>query len=103
MYIFHSEGGDTLEQVAQGGCGCPIPGGVQGQSGCGSGQRGLVVGDPAQSRGLELDDHCGPFQTKPFYDSLLLASPSPPLLEKGDQFSHSFVLYSKSLDQLQAQ
>ena len=22
----HSEGGDTLEQVAQGGCGCPIPG-----------------------------------------------------------------------------
>ena len=23
-------GGDTLEQVAQGGCGCPIPGGIQG-------------------------------------------------------------------------
>ena len=22
--FFHTEGGDTLEQVAQGGCGCPI-------------------------------------------------------------------------------
>jgi len=26
----HYLGGDTLEQVAQGGCGCPIPGGIQG-------------------------------------------------------------------------
>jgi len=71
--IFHPDGGDTLEQVAQGGCGCPIPGGIQGQAGCGSGQPGwLVVGDPAHSRGLKLDDHCGPFQPKPFYDSVIL-------------------------------
>ena len=41
----------TLEQVAQGGCGCPIPGRIQGQAGCGSGQPGLLVGDPAHSRG----------------------------------------------------
>jgi len=47
------EGGDTLEQVAQGGCGWPIPGGIQGQAGCGSAQPGLVVGDPAHSRGVE--------------------------------------------------
>ena len=64
-------GGDTLEQVVQGGCGCPIPGGIQGQAGCGSGQPALVVGDPARSRGLELDEHCGPFQPRPFYDSLM--------------------------------
>jgi len=51
--VFHPEGGDALEQVAQGGCGCPIPGGTQGQAGCGSGQPGLVVGDPAHSRGVE--------------------------------------------------
>jgi len=51
--IFHSEGGDALEQVAQGGCGCPIPGGIQGQAGCGSGQPGLMVGDPACGRGVE--------------------------------------------------
>jgi len=41
------------EQAAQGGCGCPIPGGIQGQAGCGSGQPGLLVGDPAHSRGVE--------------------------------------------------
>ena len=51
--FFHTEGGDALEQVAQGGCGCPIPGGIQGQAGCGSGQPGLLVGDPAHSRGVE--------------------------------------------------
>jgi len=54
------------EQVAQGGCGCPIPAGIQGQAGCGSGQPGLLVGDPAHSRGVELDEHCGPFQPRPF-------------------------------------
>jgi len=41
-----------LENPAQGGCGCPISGGIQGQAGCGSGQPGLVVGDPANSRGV---------------------------------------------------
>jgi len=28
---FHTEGGDTLEQVAQWGGGCPISGGIQGK------------------------------------------------------------------------
>jgi len=41
------------KKVDQGGCGHPIPGGVQGQAGCDSGQPGLVVGDPAHSRGVE--------------------------------------------------
>jgi len=59
------------EQVAQGGCECPIPGGIQGQAGCGSGQPALVVGDPAHSRGLKLDEHWGPFQPRPFYDSMM--------------------------------
>ena len=52
--VFHIEGGDALEQVAQGGCGCPIPRGVQGQAGCGSGQPGLLVGDPAHNRGVGI-------------------------------------------------
>ena len=43
----------SLEQVAQGGCGCPIPEGIQGQAGCGSAQPGLVDGDPAHSGGVE--------------------------------------------------
>ena len=63
--FFHTEGGDALEQVAQGGCGCPIPGGIQGQAGYVSGQPGLVVGDPAHSWGLELNVHCDPFQPRP--------------------------------------
>jgi len=47
----------SRDGVAQGGCGCSIPGGIQGQDGCGSGQPGLVVGDPAQSRGVETLMH----------------------------------------------
>ena len=51
--FFHTEGGDTLEQVAQGGCRCPIPGDIQGQAGYGSGQPGLMFDNPAHSRGVE--------------------------------------------------
>jgi len=40
---------------------CLPPALHQGQGGCGSGQSGLLVGDPAHSRGLELDEHCGLF------------------------------------------
>jgi len=45
-------------------------GGIQGQAGCGSGQPGLLVGDPAHSRRLELGEHCGSLQPRPFYDSM---------------------------------
>jgi len=65
------QGSDALEQVAQGGYGCPIPGGILGQAGCGSGKPGVVVGDPARSRALKPDEHCGPFQPWSFYDSVL--------------------------------
>jgi len=64
---FSPRGWGRTEQVAQGGCGCPIPAGIQGQAGCGSGQPGLLVGDPAHSRGLERDDHCCPFQHRMAY------------------------------------
>jgi len=50
----YQERGEVLEQAAQRGCGCPIPGGVQGQVGWGPGQPGLVfnveVGSPACDR-----------------------------------------------------
>mgnify|MGYP001855436156 CR=1 FL=1 len=59
------------EHVAQRGSGCTLPGSVQGQAGWGS-EPGLVGGDPVYSRGLELDDLKGPFQPKPFRDSMLL-------------------------------
>ena len=48
--VLYQESGEVLEQAAQRGCGCPVPGGVQGQVGWGPGQPGLVngeVGGPA--------------------------------------------------------
>ena len=51
--IFSLRDCEALEQVTQGGCGCPIAGGIQGQAGCGSEQPGLVVGNAAHSRGVE--------------------------------------------------
>ena len=46
------EGGEAQEQVAQRGCGWPIPGSVQGQVGWGFEQPGLVEGVPAHGRGV---------------------------------------------------
>jgi len=40
------------------------------QAGCGSGQPGLVVATLHVAGGLKLDGHCGPFQPRPFYDSV---------------------------------
>ena len=60
----------------QGGCGYPIPGGIQGQAECDSGQPGLLVGDPAGQ--LKLDDHCGPFQPRPFYGSMTVRELTTP-------------------------
>ena len=58
--VFYYESSEVLEQAAQRGCGYPVPGGVQGQVGCGPGQPGLVlnveVDGPACSRRLELYD-----------------------------------------------
>ena len=48
----YSEGGEAVALVAQRSCGCPIPGGVQGQAGWGLGQPGLMGGVPAHGRGV---------------------------------------------------
>ena len=50
------ECGEVLAQDAQRVCGCPAPGGVQGQAGWGCGQSGLVLnvkaGSPACGSGF---------------------------------------------------
>ena len=51
-----------------------------------SGQPGLVVGDPIRSRGLKLDDRYGPFQPRPFYDSMVAQLKF--LLQSLGQLSH---------------
>jgi len=50
---------------------CSVSGGVQDQDGCVPRQPGWEVGGPATGRGLEYDDCWGPFQPKPFYDSMI--------------------------------
>jgi len=49
---FFTVGGMALAQVAQGSCGCPLPGSVQGQVGRGFKQPAPVEGVPAHGRGV---------------------------------------------------
>ena len=49
-----------------------ISGDTQGQAGWDSEQPDLAVGISVHGRGLRLDDHRGPFQPRPFYDSMIL-------------------------------
>ena len=64
-----------LERVAQKGCGYAVHGGNRVQVGWDPGQSDLVLdleaGNPAWSMELEPDDSWGPFQPKPFYDSMI--------------------------------
>ena len=57
--VLYRESGEVLAQAAQRGCGCPIPGGVQGQVGWGPGQHGpvpdLEVGGPACGSGVRTE------------------------------------------------
>jgi len=46
--FLYDQGGETLEQVAQRSCGCPVPGRVQGQVGQGFEQPDLANGAPCQ-------------------------------------------------------
>ena len=59
-----------LEQAAQGGCGCPVSGSSQGQAGWGFEQPGPGEVSLSIAGGLELGDLKGPFQPKPFCDSV---------------------------------
>jgi len=54
--IFYNEGGETLEQIAQRGGRCPIPGNIQGLVGQGSEYTDAVEDVPAHCRGVGLDD-----------------------------------------------
>ena len=62
-------GPPSPEPLSASNCGCPIPGGIQGQT-LGSLVWWLAALHIAGS--LKPDDHCGPFQPRPFYDSMCL-------------------------------
>jgi len=63
-------------------------------------QPGLVLADPAHSRGLELNDHCGPFQPRPFYDpmSFSFSSSSSTCRPSEFLFKHSCHLFSNTAE-----
>ena len=50
--IPYCEGGETLGQVAQQGCGCPLPASIEGQVGCGFEQSFLLGRVSTYSRGV---------------------------------------------------
>ena len=54
--MFYAEGGETLEQVIQRSCGCPITGSVQCQVGWGPEELDLVESVPAYERAVGLDE-----------------------------------------------
>ena len=53
------------------GYGCLISRGIEGQAGWGPGQADLVVGNPANGRGLEPDDLQDPLHPKPVRLSMI--------------------------------
>ena len=71
--VFYNKGGEALEQVAQSGGGCSIPGDIQDQAGWGPEQLGLVVMSPFIAGELGQMAFKGPLQLKQFYDSMNLA------------------------------
>ena len=75
--FFHTEGGDALEQVAQGGCGCPSLEAFKARLDMALGSLVCWLATLHIAGGLKLDDHCGPFQPRPFYDSMNFSSTSP--------------------------
>jgi len=77
-------------------CGCPIPGGIQGQAGCGSGHPDLVIGDSAHSSGVETRWSLWSFSTQAilwFCDSCILTLEwTDIILEKGDPGFYELIL-----------
>jgi len=68
--LLPSEGDGALAQAAQGGCRVSFSGDIQDPPGQGPLQ--AAVGDPASAGGLDQMTHRGPFQPRPFCDSVIL-------------------------------
>jgi len=71
--LLPSEGDGALAQAAQGGCGVSFSGDIQDPPGQGPAQP--AVGDPASAGGLDYMTHRGPFQPRPFCDSVIMRGP----------------------------
>ena len=69
--IFHPKGGDTLNRLPKEAVDAPSLQASKARLDVALGSLGCLVGDPAHSRGLELNDQCGPFQSRPVYESTI--------------------------------
>ena len=54
--VLYQESSEVLEQATQRGCGCPVPGGVQGQVAWGPGQPGLLGSNSFHGKEFEMDE-----------------------------------------------
>jgi len=70
-FFLKQDGPQTFHQHLMEGCGCPFPGGVQGQAAWGCEQPGVEEVSLPIAGQLELDDLKGSFQPKPFYGSMI--------------------------------
>ena len=68
--ILYCEGGERLNRLPEAAVDAPSLEAFKARLGRGCEQPGLEEGDPACSRVLERDDLKGPFQPKPFHDSM---------------------------------
>ena len=66
----------SLERVAQGGVDAPSLEALQARLDVALGSLGCWLATLHTARGLEQNDHCGPFQPRPSYDSIILMQSS---------------------------
>ena len=68
--IFHREGGDALNRLPKEAVDAPSLEAFKARLDVALGSLGCWLAALNIAGGLKPDDHCGPFQPRPFYDSM---------------------------------
>jgi len=67
--VFHPEGGDALNRLPKEAVDAPSLQAFKARLDVALGSLGCWLVTLHTAAGLKLDEHCGPFQPRPFYDS----------------------------------
>ena len=70
--VFHSEGGDALNRLPKEAVDAPSLEAFKARLDVALGSLVWWLATLHIAGGLKLDDHCGPFQPRPFYGSMIL-------------------------------
>ena len=70
--VFHPEGGDALNRLPKEAVDAPSMEAFKARLDVALGRLVWWLATLHIARGLKLDDHCGPFQRRPFYGSMTL-------------------------------